>query len=53
MATPATETLLARVTSGRRAKRMVAILDLISLNGSVSSRRPLGQLVDLTRDRAP
>ncbi|MGO4690579.1 DeoR/GlpR family DNA-binding transcription regulator [Glaciibacter sp. 2TAF33] len=36
MVTPATETLLARVTSGRRAKRMVAILDLISLNGSVS-----------------
>jgi DeoR family transcriptional regulator, aga operon transcriptional repressor len=36
MVRPATETLLARVTSGRRAKRMVTILDLIALRGSVS-----------------
>jgi DeoR family transcriptional regulator of aga operon len=39
MVAPATETLLARVTSGKRAKRMVAILDLIEESGSISLNR--------------
>ncbi|MFF1571967.1 DeoR/GlpR family DNA-binding transcription regulator [Leifsonia sp. NPDC058292] len=36
MVAPATETLLAHVTSGRRAKRMVEILDLVSDRGAIS-----------------
>jgi len=36
MVAAATETLLAHVTSGRRAKRMVEILDLVSEQGTVS-----------------
>ncbi|GAA1440356.1 DeoR/GlpR family DNA-binding transcription regulator [Leifsonia poae] len=36
MVATATETLIARVTSGRRAQRMVEILDLISEHGSIS-----------------
>lgn len=40
MVAPATESLLARVSSGRRARRMVEILDLIADRGSIS----LGEL---------
>ena len=36
MVAPAAESLIARVTSGRRAQRMVAILDLISESGTIS-----------------
>lgn len=36
MVAPATETLLARVTSGKRAQRMVAILDIVEESGSIN-----------------
>ncbi|HEV7185441.1 MAG: DeoR/GlpR family DNA-binding transcription regulator [Actinomycetales bacterium] len=36
MVTPATENLLARATSGKRSKRMMAILDLIEERGALS-----------------
>jgi len=36
MAAPTAESLIARVTSGRRAQRMVSILDLVSERGSIS-----------------
>jgi DeoR family transcriptional regulator of aga operon len=36
MDAPAAQSVIARVTSGRRAQRMVAILDLVSERGSVS-----------------
>ncbi|WGW12255.1 DeoR/GlpR family DNA-binding transcription regulator [Saxibacter everestensis] len=36
MIATSTETLIARVTSGRRAKRMVAILDLVAERGTIS-----------------
>ncbi len=43
MDAPAPQTVIAHVTSGRRAKRLVAILDLVSERGSIS----LAELSDI------